>query len=441
MTKLKSFLFAASALVLLGISACKDPSDGTGGNSADTSTPRYTVSFAVEGGNGTLKAEVDGREIASGASVEQGKTVTFTAEPVPGCEVERWTNNGTVIGKAGKRRSWKHTVTADTDIKVEFQASFVEGGASLIVSPDKLDIKVKTTTADGSSVRIEGCAETTLTSGAETVLHAKGTLVIFKGNIKKLDFSGWFSSDYSNKLIALNVQGLAALQELFCYKTQLVKLNVQGCSALKLLSCYENLLTELNVQGLTGLRTLECGRNKLTALDVQGLNALQWLACTSNQLTELNVQGLNALQHLSCGGNQLTELNVQGLTVLQKLYCWGNQLTALNVQGLTALKELYCHNNQFTVLNVQGLPALQRLSCRGNQFNSDVFIKLFNDLPVRADSDHAWCYLYTEKSGFTEGNHTDFTAPADLAAAFNKAKTEKKWKMYKHDESGNAVEI
>jgi len=172
------------------------------------------------------------------------------------------------------------------------EAPFVEGGASLILSPDKLDIEVKATTSDGTPVTVEGCEETTLTSGTETVLHAKGTLVILKGKIKEL----------------------------------------------------------------------------------------------------------------YCSSNKLTELNVQGLTVLQKLYCWGNQLTELNVQGLTYLRWLACH---------------------GNRLNAEAFTKLFNDLPIRQDSDRANCVLYIEKPGFTDDNHIDFTAPPDLAAAFNNAKTKK----------------
>ena len=246
MTKLKTIFFAASALALLGVSACKDPSDGTGGGTG--------------------------------------------APP---------------------------------------DAPFVEGGASLILSPDKLDITVKGTTADGTSVTVEGCTETTLISGIETVLHAKGSLVILKGKITSLD-------------------------------------------------------------------------------------------CSVNRLNSLNVQGLTALQVLSCVGNRLTALNVQGLTALQTLNCFANQLTALNVQGLTALKELLCGENQL---------------------NADAFKKLFNDLPVRADSDNASCYLYTERTDDTEGNHTYFSAPPDLSDAFNNAKTVKKWKMYKVDADGYGVRI
>ena len=506
----------------------------------------YTITFGVEGSTGgALKAEVDGNEITTGDSVEQGKSVVFTAEPDSGYVLEQWTKGGAVIAEAGMDTSYTYTATADADIKVKFQAPFVEGGASLILSPDKLDISVTVTTADSTPVTVEGCTETELTSGMYTVLHAKGRRVILKGKITALNVGDHYSSN-SNKLTALNVQGCTALQVLECDFNQLTALNVQDCTALQSLSCHQNPLTELNVQGCTALQWLNCNENQLTALNVQGLTALQslschqnpltelnvqgctalqtlycsknqltelnvqgctalrWLYCWGNQLTELNVQGLTALKELSCGDNQLTELNVQGCTALkeldcsknqltelnvqgctalQTLYCWGNQLTALNVQGLTALKELdcsknqltelnvqgctalqtlYCWGNQLTELNVQGLTALQTLYCSynqltelnvqgctalrwlycwGNQLNADAFKKLFTDLPVRTDSDDAKCILYTEETGVSEGNHTDFTAPPDLAAAFNNAKNNKKWKMYKRNISGSWVEI
>ena len=375
--------------------------------------PKHTINFGVGSGLGTLKAQVDGKEINSGDSVEQGKSVVFTAEPAEGYVLEQWTNGGTVIGEAGMDTSYTYTVTANADIKVKFQSLFVEGGASLILSPDRLDIKVEVTTADNSSVRIEGCTETELTSGTETVLHTKGRRVILKGKIIKL-FCG------NNQLTELNVQGLSALQELFCDVNQ---------------------LTALNVQGLTALKKLSCRGNQLTALNVQGLSALQELNCHGNQLTALNVQGLTALRSLSCGGNQLTALNVQGCTALHTLKCSGNQLTALNVQGLSALGWLYCGNNQLTTLNVQGLTALRTLHCNNNKLTAQAFTKLFDDLPVWQDSYKGECILYTEESGVTEGNHTDFTAPPDLAAAFNNAKNNKKWKMYKRNISGSWVEI
>ena len=147
-------------------------------------------------------------------------------------------------------------------------APFVEGGASLILSPDKLTINVKAITEDGSAITVEGCEETTLKSNEETTLHAKGTTVILKGKITKLDCS-------RNQLTELNVQGLTALQELYCGGNQLTALNVQGCASLRKLWCYNNKLTELNVQGCTALKDLSCESNQLNAKAMTALlNAL-----------------------------------------------------------------------------------------------------------------------------------------------------------------------
>ena len=185
-------------------------------------------------------------------------------------------------------------------------APFVEGGASLILSPDNLTINVGAKTEDGSDIAVEGCEETTLKSNAWTELHAKGTTVILKGKIVGFNCS-------ENKLTALNVQGLTALKEL---------------------DCSDNKLTELNVQGLTALQKLECYENKLTALNVQGCTSLQELECYNNQLTELNVQGCTSLQKLECRVNKLPELNVSGLTALNFVSCYYNQL---NAQAMTKL--------------------------------------------------------------------------------------------------------
>ena len=447
------------AVLLVSVSACKNPflkkmlvEEGKGNTVSQV--PKHGVTFSVEGGNGTLKAQVDGKEINSGDSVEQGKKVTFTAEPDSGYVLEQWTKGGAVIAEAGTDKTYTHTVTANADIKVKFDAPFIEGGASLILSHN-FTIQVKAVTSDGSAVAVEGCTETELTSGTKTVLRAKGTRVILKGKIIELYCD-------SNLLTALNVQGCTALKELYCYNNQLTALNVQGLTALQGLHCGNNQLTALNVQGLTALQKLVCTTNQLTELNMQGLTALQWLECKNNklaelnvqdltalrnlfcpenQLTALNVQGLTALQWLSCYGNQLTELNAQGLTALQGLSCENDKLTALNVQGCTALQTLSCGKNQLTALNVQGLTALRTLHCNNNKLTAQAFTKLFDDLPARQDSDKGECILYTEESGVTEGNHTDFSAPPDLAAAFNNAKNNKKWKMYKWNGSWPGVEI
>ncbi|MGI5098026.1 leucine-rich repeat domain-containing protein [Treponema socranskii] len=197
--------------------------------------------------------------------------------------------------------------------------------------------------------------------------------------------------------------------------------------------------TTLNASGTAvilkgNIRELYCrvyGNNDSTALNVQGLSALEILDCSNNQLSSLTVQGCIALESLNCNNNQLTSLTVQGCTALKWLQCLNNQLTSLTVQGCTALKWLQCLNNQLTSLTVQGCTALQGLECYNNQLTAQAFTQVLADLPTRLPSDYARCVLYTEILG--EGNCTDFTAPSELAGAFNDAKNNKHWRLYKNN--------
>ncbi|WP_433278428.1 leucine-rich repeat protein [Treponema sp. SP13] len=91
----------------------------------------YTINFSVDGGNGTLTAKVDGSGISSGDTVEQGKTVVFTATPAnTNFAVDKWTNGGSDIPEAGANETYNHTVTADANIKVKFKYT----GADLALS-------------------------------------------------------------------------------------------------------------------------------------------------------------------------------------------------------------------------------------------------------------------------------------------------------------------
>ena len=312
--------------------------------------------------------------------------------------------------------------------------------AVLTLSPDKHDIKIRAlTTESGSSpITVEGCTETVLSNDTDTVLHATGTTVILKGNITALFCAG--DTFDSNKLTALNVQGLPDLRVLDCRNNNLTSLDVHGLTSLVALACEGNSeLSVLNIQGAAALEELSFG-GKITTLNLQGFTALHRLSI-SGELTTFDVQGLPPdLHDLKCRYSKLTTLDVQGLPALQGLECSHNKLlTTLNVQGLPALHNLKCsHNKLLTTLNVQGLPALQYLDCSNNQLNAEAMRTLLTGLPQRQESDSAWCVLYNDDPD--EGNHKDFTsASADpaLKQAFDKAKIEKHWKMYKRIGNSN----
>ena len=350
-------------------------------------TPKHAITFSVEGKNGTLTAKADGvpETQDSPITVEEGKAITFTSKADAGYGVKEWKVDDTAI-QGNKENIYIHTVTKAVDVKVSFEIPSVEGGAVLILRPDKLNIRVKAKTADGSAITVEGCNEPTLVSGIETTLTATGTKVILKGE----------------------------------------KITELGCSG--------NQLANLNVQGLTFLQELKCSRNELTELNVQGLTSLQKLRCANNKFIELNVQGLTSLQRLNCSDNKLTELNVQGLTSLQGIACSNNKLTDLNMQDLTSLQVLVCSYNQLTELNLQGLTALRVLDCYSNKLKAQAMTKILKTLPDREKINNAEAILYTGKIGEVEGNCKNFSTP-ELKAVLEGAKN-RNWRLRYRDSSG-----
>ena len=356
-----------------------------------TPQTKYTVTLnKTEGGKVTASPE-----IPADKKVLKDTVITFTAEAKDGYKIGKWTVTPETALQAGTGADGSETakvkITADTTVSVSFELSPVEGGASLILSPDNLTINVGAKTEDGSDIAVEGCEETTLKSDDYTELHATGTTVILKGKIT------WLS----------------------CYKNQLTALNVQGCASLQLLTCWGN---------------------ELTALDVSGLTALKELSCSDNKLTELKVQGCTSLQKLECSVNQLTALNVQGLTSLQGLYCSYNKLPKFNVSGLPALQELWCNGNQLSTLDVRGLTSLRELWCNGNKLNAQTMTEILKALPARKASDDAWAFIYTEETGEPEGNHKDYNTPADLKKAFEDAK-KRNWTLQKRNANGDDIDI
>ena len=60
----------------------------------------YKVTYGVVSGNGTLSATVNGATYTSGANLQRGNDIVFTAIPNPGYRVKEWTNNNTAVNNA-----------------------------------------------------------------------------------------------------------------------------------------------------------------------------------------------------------------------------------------------------------------------------------------------------------------------------------------------------
>ena len=94
-------------------------------------------------------------------------------------------------------------------------STIIDGGTSFVIDSEKKTITIYVKTADGSSVKAEGCTETVIESGTESTLNIKSSLIILKGNIIEFNCGG-DPYTYGNQIKSLNVQGLKNLEKLNC---------------------------------------------------------------------------------------------------------------------------------------------------------------------------------------------------------------------------------
>lgn len=87
--------------------------------------PTHTVTFGVHSsGNGTLTATAASNSISSGASVDEGTEVVFTANPSPGYQVEGWYSNSTCTTSLSNGKNNTYTInslTAAANVYVKFE--------------------------------------------------------------------------------------------------------------------------------------------------------------------------------------------------------------------------------------------------------------------------------------------------------------------------------
>ena len=116
-----------AAILALIFTGCPNNAGGSGSGSATPPTPptKYAITFSVDSTtpNGTLKAKADGvpETEASPITVEEGKTVTFTAKADDGFHVKGWTLDGKAVN--GTNSSYSFTVTKAAEVKVSFESN------------------------------------------------------------------------------------------------------------------------------------------------------------------------------------------------------------------------------------------------------------------------------------------------------------------------------
>lgn len=83
----------------------------------------------------TPKGGGDAVSVESGKKVARGSSVTFTAKPAAGYEVEKWLVNGTKDKKAGQSTALTMTLDEDTEVQLFFQKEAKKCTINLSVTP------------------------------------------------------------------------------------------------------------------------------------------------------------------------------------------------------------------------------------------------------------------------------------------------------------------
>ena len=369
---------------------------GEGGKPTPTPTPKpkHAITFNVDGGTGgKLTAIVDGNEINSGSEVEEGKAITFVATPETTYRVKEWKVDDASI-EGNKLNIYTHTVAKAVTVKVSFE-EIPKHEVNFSVEGGNGKLKAKVSEAEiNSGKKVEEGKTVTFTATANDGYRVKGW--VLDGNA---------------------VNGTAETYTLAVTQPATVKMSfevtsVEGGAVLILSPDHLTISVEAKTADGSDIAVEGCEETTLKSDEWTNLHAKGTKVILKGKITEL-----------TCGNNKLTSLNVQGLTSLQWLDC-GNRgsrgyLTELNVQGCTALKYMWFHSNQL---------------------NAQAMTEILKALPAREASDDAKAILYTEETGKTEGNHKDYTQPAELKAAFDGAKS-RNWKLKKINVYGNWKDI
>ena len=396
--------------------ACKQTGNTGGGGGKPTPKPKHAITFSVEGTNGKLKAKVEDivETETSPINVEEGKTVTFTAEPSANYKVKEWKVGNTVV-TGNKTNTYAHTVTKAVTVKVSFEAN---SNPPTPPTPTKYTVtlnqtehgKVTASPAIPADGKVAKDTEITFTAKADTgykigkwtvtgsVLEAgTGTDVIETAKVKitadttisvsfeaipKHDIT--FSVDGGSGTLKAKAYGVAetttspisveegkaviftaTANEDYRVKGWTLDGNaVNGTAETYTLAVTQPATVKVSFEEIPKEAILTLSPDNLTisvkattadgsAITVEGCTVATLASGTKTTLTATGTK-------VVLKGN-ITELECCGS------YHYKQSVTSFNVQGLPALRTLYCHDNQLTELNVSGLTALKELKCGGNK--------------------------------------------------------------------------
>ena len=405
--KIKIFSFAAILMLAVSVIGCK--------HNVNNRPETFTVTFSVEGENGSLKAKADGitETDKSPITVEKDKTVTFTAVPTAGYRVKGWTLDGVAVN--GANTSYALKVSKSVNVKVSFE-KLPPGSFAVTFSVDGAGGTLKATVEDGSEITsgktIEhgktvtftagpsdnyevdkwtitgGAFETGTGIGGSTTAKVKITATVnITVSFKLKNYTVTFSVDGAGGTLKATADGVAetetspitvehgktvAFTAAPAAGYRVKGWTLDGTAIAKAGTNTEYTLTVTKPATITvsfepkkALLTLAAGKNtvKVKAKTADG-SAIKVEGCSVNELAneaETTLTVTDSERKLALIGD-IIELDCSG----EETPGGNRPLIALDISGCTALQKLNCQYNKITELDVQGLNALQELYCNSN---------------------------------------------------------------------------
>ena len=491
-----------TATLTMCFTACKQTSGGGKPTPTPVPKPKHAITFSVDsttpnGTGGTLIAKIDGAEaqlLTNPASIEEGKTVTFTARANDGYRLKGWTLDGKPVAEAGTKTEYKLTVTKVATVKVSFEAipkyaitfgldcpesrGFLTAkvGEKSISSGEKIEegkevtftakanagYELKGWTLDGNAINgTEEIYTLTVTKACKVLVifdfvilpKHKVTLTQTEGGKVTADPAlppdGLIEEGTHVHLVATPNNGYN-IGEWQILPTSAIYSGAKKGNVGAILKVMSGVTVSVNFELIPikppakVILTLARQRDITVRIDAVENASIKVEGCTETTLerkkrTTLHATGttvslIGEITSLDCHENELIALNVRDCSTLDSLDCSDNKLPELDVSGLTSLFDLSCGENKLTALNVQGCTILKQLDCSANKLDGQAMIKILNALPSHGEDDGAYAILYTERDGFDENNCKDFSTPPELKAAFDEAK-KRHWKLQKYSPS------
>lgn len=129
----------------------------------------------------TPKGGGDAVSVESGKKVARGSSVTFTAKPAAGYEVEKWLVNGTKDKKAGQSTTLTITLDEDTEVQLVFQKEAKKCTINLTADP-----------VEGGTIKATGYVNDVLTTITNGKIVPEGSYLDFEATANEgYEFEKW----------------------------------------------------------------------------------------------------------------------------------------------------------------------------------------------------------------------------------------------------------